>query len=479
MIYRFLLKSFFISVGRVIQHPRMYNAIIILMASAIIQPVIGQKFSVWAADEFYLTDPDYFQGSNPENTTMNLSLFPQVSGELPTLRSENSLWRPDSVYEYDSDGYQAECIHRYYRYGQPQFQDSIISFFYNSYDIKLRKQEYQTFNADGKMTLYLLKDQDPWTSDTNLIDFTRKEYTYEGELLVHEKIRDEDLHSWDSNSDYYYFYDNDGRLILDSLFLYEEFAAFREYEYVDRDTLKYKYEKGSGYMRIIGYFFEKTDTSLLTTICESYSYEEDGVVADTITQWYSYKYYLETFDALGRTTSLSYSGEYPRFQIFYPGYRAEFNYTTNGMLSYEKYYNWEGSAEEGSYVESTRRSYEYDVNGNLKVFEQTFWGARLKSWETEIKREYFYSTLTVIKDILDSKKSNLSIYPNPAVEYITLQVDVYPNIHYKIYNASGSLIDSGRILSNTLYVANLHPGVYFIELISAEGIGNNCKFVKL
>lgn len=479
MIYHFLLKGLFAFIRRAVQHPGTYSAIIILLASASIQPVIGQKFPVREADELYLKAPDYIQGDNAENKSLNLTLVPLSSTDLVMPGYDNSLWQPDSVYEYHTDGYQAEYIHTYYRYGQPQSQDSIIRFFYNIYGNKLPKQEYYIFNENDNLTLYLLQYEDPWGLDTNLIDLTRKEYTYEDELLVHERIRDEDNPSWNSNSDYYYFYDNEGRLILDSIFIYEEFAAYHEYEYVDRDTLKYKYEKGPGYISVTGYFFEQTDTSLLTTVCESDTYWDVDVVADSITEWFSYKYYLETFDALGRTISLSYSSEYPRWQNFLPGYRAELNYTSNGMLSYETYYNWEGSVDEGSYIESTRRSYEYDGNGNLKVFVQTFWDARLESWETEIRRDYFYSPLTAIDVVQNGEKPGLLVYPNPANEYITLQKESDPLMQYKIYNTSGSLVDSGKMLSNTLYIANLHPGVYFLELISEKGSGNICKFIKL
>ena len=477
MIYRFLLKGFFTFIRRAVQHPGRYKAIIILMVSTIIQPVIGQKFQVREVDELYLKDPDYIQGSHPEAKSLNITMVPLSSKDLVMPEYDNSLWLPDSVYEYHTDGYQAEYIHTYYRYGQPQFQDSIISLFYDIYGNKLPKQEYYTFDENGNLTLYLLKYEDPWGLDSNLIDYTRKEYTYEGELLIHARIRDED-YNWNSNSDYYYFYDNEGRLILDSLFIDEEFAAFHEYEYVDRDTLKYKYEKGFGYMSVTGYFFEQTDTSLLTTICESDTYEENSILADSITEWYSYKYYLETFDASGRTIFLSYSSEYPRYEIFYPGYRAEFNYTSNGMLSTETYYNWEGSADEGSYVESTRRSYEYDINGNLVVFVQTFWDARLESWEIEIRRDYFYSPLTAIDVAQDGEKPGLIVYPNPADEYISLQEEFDPLMQYKIYNTSGILVDSGKMVSNTLYIANLNPGVYFLELISEEGSGKICRFIK-
>ena len=470
MIYRFPLKGFFTFIRRVVQHPGMYKAIIILIASAIIQPVIGQKFPVWAADELYLKDPDYIQGENAENMSLSLNLVPLSSTDMVMPGYDNSLWQPDSVYEYHNDGYQAGYIHMYYRYGQPQFQDSIISFFYNIYGNKLPKEEYYTFDENGNLTLYLLKNEDPWGLDTNLIDYTRKEYTYEGELLIHARIRDEDP-SWNSNSDHYYFYDNDGRLILDSLFIYEEFAEAHEYEYVDGDTVRYSYEKGPGYISVTGYFFEKTDTSLLTTVCQSDTYWDVDVVADSITEWYSYKYYLETIDALGRTISLSYSSEYPRWQELLPGYRAEFNYTSNGMLSYETYYNWEGSADEGSYIESTRRSYEYDAHGNLKVFVQTFWDARLESWETEIKREYFYSQVS-LGIITEKKEEILHIYPNPVQDYLFIQDTFNPDFVFSVYDQFGALVLNGRMESGIIDVSDLRTGLYLITIKSGR---TTCK----
>jgi hypothetical protein len=475
MIYRFLLKDIFTFIIRVVQRPGISYGITIFMTILIIQPVIGQKFSDQPAEELYFKDLENFQGGNPENMTMNLSAFPKVSGNLPTLRSDNSIWQPDSVYEYHTYGFTAEYKRSYYRYGQIQKQDSVISYFYDIYGNKLKKQEIHIFNENGKLTLYLLKTENPWDIDANLIDYTRREYTYQGELLVHQRNRDEEYY-WDSNSDKYYFYDYEGRLILDSIFINEEFAARHEYEYIDSDSLKYQYERGSEYVWIKGYFYEYTDTSLLTTVCQSKTFEAGDILADTITQWWALDYFLETFDAFGKTKTFSHSNEIPGLVELSPNYRSEYTYSDNSALIGVRYFDWEGNAEEGNYVESARRNYEYDNNGNLKVFEQTFWDARVEKWETEIRREYFYSPLTSVESIPGKKKTSLRVYPNPASDILFIQ-DINASSTYSIYNLSGITVAEAQLGNGNINVSSLEPGIYIVIVDTGSKFLSG-KFIK-
>jgi hypothetical protein len=80
-----------------------------------------------------------------------------------------------------------------------------------------------------------------------------------------------------------------------------------------------------------------------------------------------------------------------------------------------------------------------------------------------------------IEDELFNK--NLSIYPNPTENKITIKIDRLSN--YKIFNISGQLIKKGNLLigENTLDVFNFSNGVYFIK-INSNSNNATLKLVK-
>jgi hypothetical protein len=80
-----------------------------------------------------------------------------------------------------------------------------------------------------------------------------------------------------------------------------------------------------------------------------------------------------------------------------------------------------------------------------------------------------------IKEILHS---GFKIYPTVVGNNLHIEIVDAP-YSYKIYNGNGILYSNGKLSGNTINVANLHPGVYFIAFYNdKKGWIATKKFIK-
>ncbi|MEI6489222.1 MAG: T9SS type A sorting domain-containing protein [Bacteroidota bacterium] len=83
-----------------------------------------------------------------------------------------------------------------------------------------------------------------------------------------------------------------------------------------------------------------------------------------------------------------------------------------------------------------------------------------------------------IDEILE--QNNVSVYPNPASNTITIESTKCKVQSIKIYNVLGEQVNSLKLTGNSkieIDVSNLTQGVYFVEVETEKGIVRK-KFVK-
>lgn len=90
-----------------------------------------------------------------------------------------------------------------------------------------------------------------------------------------------------------------------------------------------------------------------------------------------------------------------------------------------------------------------------------------------------YTTATLNPEM----EINLSLYPNPTVDYITIKIedDEYVNKAFRIIDINGKICHYGIITSNkhTIDISKFTSGLYFISLSGEKGIIiTNSKFLK-
>lgn len=67
---------------------------------------------------------------------------------------------------------------------------------------------------------------------------------------------------------------------------------------------------------------------------------------------------------------------------------------------------------------------------------------------------------------------SLSVFPNPIVDILTLQISDYNNekLSYHLYDFQGKLLNKGQIIAEQTQIntSSLPPATYFIEVINQE-----------
>ena len=86
--------------------------------------------------------------------------------------------------------------------------------------------------------------------------------------------------------------------------------------------------------------------------------------------------------------------------------------------------------------------------------------------------------------IEESKGINLfvSVYPNPATDFIILSVENYilDHLRYQLFDSNGKLLESKKVTGNETQISmnNLIPGNYFISIVDDGSIIKSFKIVK-
>lgn len=117
-----------------------------------------------------------------------------------------------------------------------------------------------------------------------------------------------------------------------------------------------------------------------------------------------------------------------------------------------------------------QNNHQYDIYGRFAIS----WNAgntpetRLKDWLDPINSGH--TTVETLQNLLNTPDfeliGDLKIYPNPASTTITVMNSRYPHLSFQFLNVLGQRIFSGSLSAtmNTIPVANLSEGVYFLYL---------------
>jgi len=127
----------------------------------------------------------------------------------------------------------------------------------------------------------------------------------------------------------------------------------------------------------------------------------------------------------------------------------------------------------------TNVTHEYELQGTYNVSLTVVNPSNQRYTKTKAVNVLYF-----INDI-DKNKLEFKLYPNPAKEELFVEYNLTNNtdVVISIYNSIGSVIENIEKLNSTkgkhkvnLKVNNLKPGVYYIKVITNEGIGFN-KFI--
>ena len=95
-----------------------------------------------------------------------------------------------------------------------------------------------------------------------------------------------------------------------------------------------------------------------------------------------------------------------------------------------------------------------------------------------VQQPYEISTTVGINET--SINLELSVYPNPTTDYLTLKTDDNANLSYNLYDMQGKVIESKKVLSNSSNI-NLEgqpTATYFLNVVKNNQIVKTFKIIK-
>lgn len=92
--------------------------------------------------------------------------------------------------------------------------------------------------------------------------------------------------------------------------------------------------------------------------------------------------------------------------------------------------------------------------------------------------------ISVVVEIEQAKDINLicSAYPNPATDFLTLEVEIAANekLFFQLYDMMGKLLVSKRLIDirTTIPMTNLAPATYFLKITDNQKVIKTFKIIK-
>jgi hypothetical protein len=78
------------------------------------------------------------------------------------------------------------------------------------------------------------------------------------------------------------------------------------------------------------------------------------------------------------------------------------------------------------------------------------------------------SAYSQVVSVVINASTGLSIYPNPAEDFVTLQLDTEETATIRLLSANGRVIRNG-LAAGQHDVSNLKPGIYLLEVSTKTG----------
>ncbi len=154
----------------------------------------------------------------------------------------------------------------------------------------------------------------------------------------------------------------------------------------------------------------------------------------------------------------------------------EYDYTLSDESILEESYNW--VYDENKLVGEYKAAKTFDSDNDISTASESNWDLTLSNWYITYLKTYYYKDLaTDTKDFIDN---TISLFPNPAKDYIT--INGLPNDYNAsliIYNASGQIVLQKTITENEkINIQSLPNGIYICEVESNGSSTINKLIIK-
>ncbi|MDI3480225.1 MAG: hypothetical protein PWQ14_1371 [Rikenellaceae bacterium] len=346
--------------------------------------------------------------------------------------------------------------------------DSIVGYEYD--DITAQLLPYSlykyTYDANNNVTYEI---DSYWDISTNSWIFDSKyEYTYDANNNLTSKIEshwDTSTTSWVFSSKYEYTYDDNNNLS------YEIFSYWNTStnSWINISKYEYTYDDNNN---VISEIYSEWDTSTNSWIFDSkdeYTYDANNNLTSEIFSYWDTSTNSWIFD-----------------------FKYEYTYDANNNIIYEITSYWDTSTNSWIFDSKYEFTYDltvsidnvlvpnnFDIESNNPILSYFYYYYDGSDFVLDMKYIFYYSDITGINEVTDNY--NVSIYPNPATDYLIINTTINENLKIEIYTIKGQSVISTECTNNAsqmrIDISQLPAGMYFIRIANNQ---NNItkKFVK-
>ena len=95
-----------------------------------------------------------------------------------------------------------------------------------------------------------------------------------------------------------------------------------------------------------------------------------------------------------------------------------------------------------------------------------------------VQQPYEISTTVGINET--SINLELSVYPNPTTDYLTLKVEDNTELNYQLYDNQGKIIENKKVTANstTISMEALPKSIYFLNITDNKQVVKTFKIIK-
>lgn len=182
-----------------------------------------------------------------------------------------------------------------------------------------------------------------------------------------------------------------------------------------------------------------------------------------------------TNESLSFKTSMDYADVTTTFQVLYSS-----NYSGSGDPNSADWTDLSNqanfSAGDYTWVESGTIDLSSIVGSEITFAFKFTCGSQSETWQLDNINIVGTAIGVGIEDNIDSQ--SVSIYPNPAKEWIQLKGDISQNSQLIIYNYLGQVEHEENVSSNhTIYIGDLKSGIYILQLKDKNSAVQNFRLV--
>lgn len=298
--------------------------------------------------------------------------------------------------------------------------------------------------------------QNFWEPTTRIIN------TYNANVKITETLTQQNNNGWDDASRILYTYNGNG---------YEEDRTYQNYSnnmWVNLLKSEHTYDGNGNITQTISYLWDSNNSLWMQSDRTISTYMGNVVVEEL----------FEYYDELGGSWLTN----------------GRTVYTLNGNNQHETQTDQEWV--NGGWMDDEKIQITYNGNGDIALTEKFDWNDNTNSWDPASKNDYIYNndmqlyqtisqawinnswlnvgrfthTYGPYQSVEELGVNRLHVYPNPASDIITVNLENTGQSIATIFNAEGKVVDrqvlSGKI--NTLPLGRLPIGNYFIQLMQGN-----------